>query len=304
MKEHSLWVEKYRPNTLDTYVGNPTIKDRIEQCIEENDVPNFMFHGKAGTGKTTIAKLIVNNIDCDYIYINASDERGIDTVRDKITGFASSISFKPIKIVILDEADFLMGAAQAALRNVIETFSKNTRFIFTCNYVERIIEPLQSRLETYKLEPPSKKDVALNVVSILQQENVNFEATDVASIVNLYYPDIRKVIKTVQGFVRKGELKFTREVLVDSSYLDKMLGMLKKPTSKSFNQIRQLVADSNVSEFDNAFKYLFDNIDEYSETTPQVAILIGEYQYRSVTTPDKEINFMALIASILNTINN
>jgi len=304
MKEHSLWVEKYRPNTLDTYVGNSTIKDRIEQCIEENDVPNFMFHGRAGTGKTTIAKLIVNNIDCDYIYINASDERGIDTVRDKITGFASSISFKPIKVVILDEADFLMGAAQAALRNVIETFSKNTRFIFTCNYVERIIEPLQSRLETYKLEPPSKKDVALNVVNILQQENVSFEATDVASIVNLYYPDIRKVIKTVQGFVRKGELKFTREVLVDSSYLDKMLGMLKKPTAKSFNQIRQLVADSNVSEFDNAFKYLFDNIDEYSETTPQVAILIGEYQYRSVTTPDKEINFMALIASILNTINN
>ena len=263
-----------------------------------------MFHGKAGTGKTTIAKLIVNNIDCDYIYINASDERGIDTVRDKITGFASSLSFKPIKIVILDEADFLMGASQAALRNVIETFSKNTRFIFTCNYVERIIEPLQSRLETYRLEPPSKKDVALNVVNILQQENVNFEATDVASIVNLYYPDIRKVIKTVQSFVRKGELKFTREILVDSSYLGKMLDMLKKPTSKSFNQIRQLVADSNVSEFDNAFKYLFDNIDEYSKSTPQVAILIGEYQYRSVTVPDKEINFMAAIAAILNTINN
>lgn len=304
MIEHSLWVEKYRPNTLDTYVGNKSIKDRIEQCIEENDVPNFMFHGKAGTGKTTIAKLIVNNIDCDYIYINASDERGIDTVRDKITGFASTMSFKPLKVVILDEADFLMGAAQAALRNVIETFSKNTRFIFTCNYVERIIEPLQSRLETYKLEPPSKKDVALNVVNILQQENVNFEATDVASIVNMYYPDIRKVLKTTQGFVKKGELKFTREVLVDSSYLEKILAVLKKPTAKSFNQIRQIVADSNISEFDNAFKYLFDNVDEYSKTAPQIAILIGEYQYRSVTVPDKEINFMALIASILNTINN
>lgn len=300
MIEHSLWVEKYRPNTLDTYVGNKSIKDRIEQCIEENDVPNFMFHGKAGTGKTTIAKLIVNNIDCDYIYINASDERGIDTVRDKITGFASTMSFKPLKVVILDEADFLMGAAQAALRNVIETFSKNTRFIFTCNYIERIIEPLQSRLETYKLQPPSKKDVALNVVNILQQENITFEATDVASIVNMYYPDIRKVLKTTQGFVKKGELKFTREVLVDSSYLEKILAVLKKPTAKSFNQIRQIVADSNISEFDNAFKYLFDNVDEYSKTAPQIAILIGEYQYRSVTVPDKEINFMALIAAILN----
>ena len=300
MIEHSLWVEKYRPNTLDTYVGNKSIKDRIEQCIEENDVPNFMFHGKAGTGKTTIAKLIVNNIDCDYIYINASDERGIDTVRDKITGFASTMSFKPLKVVILDEADFLMGAAQAALRNVIETFSKNTRFIFTCNYIERIIEPLQSRLETYKLQPPSKKDVALNVVNILQQENITFEATDVASIVNMYYPDIRKVLKTTQGFVKKGELKFTREVLVDSSYLEKILAVLKKPTTKSFNQIRQIVADSNISEFDNAFKYLFDNVDEYSKTAPQIAILIGEYQYRSVTVPDKEINFMALIAAILN----
>jgi hypothetical protein len=128
----------------------------------------------------------------------------------------------------------------------------------------------------------------------------DFEATDVASIVNLYYPDIRKVIKTVQSFVRKGELKFTRDVLVDSSYLDKMLTILKKPTSKSFNQIRQLVADSNVSEFDNAFRYLFDNVDEYSKSSPQIAILIGEYQYRSVTVPDKEINFMSLIAAILN----
>lgn len=300
MIEHSLWNEKYRPQLLETYVGNQTIIDRISQCIEEKDIPNLMFYGKAGTGKTTIAKLIVNNIDCDYLYINASDERGIDTVREKITGFASTLSFKSLKIVILDEADFLMGAAQAALRNVIETYSKNTRFIFTCNYIERIIEPLQSRCESYKLTPPSKKDVALHMVNILQQENVSFEATDVASIVNLYYPDIRKVINTTQGFVRKGVLKFTRDVLVDSSYLDKMLAILKKPTSKSFNEIRQLIADANTSEFDNAFRFLFDNVDEYSKSSPQIAILIGEYQYRSVTVPDKEINFAACIAAILN----
>ena len=304
MKEHSLWVEKYRPNLLDSYVGNQTIKDRVAQCIESNDIPNLMFYGRSGTGKTTIAKLIANNIDCDYLYINASDERGIDTVRDKVTGFASTMSFKPLKIVILDEADFLMQSAQAALRNVIETFSRNTRFIFTCNYIERIIEPLQSRCETYKLTPPSKKDVALHMVGILQQENINFEATNVASIVNLYYPDIRKIINTSQGFVKKGELKFTRESLVDSNYLYKILDVLKKPTSKSFNQIRQIITDANISEFDNAFKFLFDNVDDYSASAPQLAILIGEYQYRSVTVPDKEINFMALIAAMLNTINN
>ena len=304
MKEHSLWVEKYRPNLLDSYVGNQTIKDRVAQCIESNDIPNLMFYGRSGTGKTTIAKLIANNIDCDYLYINASDERGIDTVRDKVTGFASTMSFKPLKIVILDEADFLMQSAQAALRNVIETFSRNTRFIFTCNYIERIIEPLQSRCETYKLTPPSKKDVALHMVGILQQENISFEATNVASIVNLYYPDIRKIINTSQGFVKKGELKFTRESLVESNYLYKILDVLKKPTSKSFNQIRQIITDANISEFDNAFKFLFDNVDDYSASAPQLAILIGEYQYRSVTVPDKEINFMALIAAMLNTINN
>jgi DNA polymerase III delta prime subunit len=304
MKEHSLWNERWRPNTLETYVGNQTIIDRVSQCIENNDIPNFMFYGKAGTGKTTIAKLIVKNIDCDYLYINASDERGIDTVRDKITGFASTMSFKPLKVVILDEADFLMGAAQAALRNVIETFSKNTRFIFTCNYIERIIEPLQSRCEVYRLSPPSKQDVARHVVNILKQENVTFEATDVASLVNLYYPDIRKIINTSQGCVRKSELVFNKDVLINSNYLDKILSILKKPSTQSFNQIRQIIADSNITEFDNAFRYIFDNIDEFKHLSPQIAILLGEYQYRSVTVPDKEINFMSCISSILIALDN
>ena len=148
---HSLLVEKYRSKVLDEYVGNENIKKTIQQYLNQNDIQNLIFYGPAGTGKTTLAKLIVRNLDCDYLYINASDERGIETIRDKVSGFASTASFKPLKVVILDEADFLTIQAQASLRNVIETFSRTTRFIMTCNYVERIIDPLQSRCRYLRL---------------------------------------------------------------------------------------------------------------------------------------------------------
>ena len=136
---NSLWVEKYRPDVLTNYVGNEHLKGIVVRYLAENDIQNLIFYGPAGTGKTTLAKLLVKNLDCEYLYINASDERGIETIRDKVSGFASTMSFKPLKVVILDEADFLTIQAQASLRNVIETFSKSTRFILTCNYVERII---------------------------------------------------------------------------------------------------------------------------------------------------------------------
>ena len=142
--DNSLWVESYRPTTLENYVGNENIKVAIAKYLEQNDIQNLIFYGPAGTGKTTLAKLCVQNLDCDHLYINASDERGIETIRDKVQSFASVASFKPLKVVILDEADFLTIQAQASLRNIIETFSRTTRFILTCNYVERIIDPLQS----------------------------------------------------------------------------------------------------------------------------------------------------------------
>ena len=170
-REHTLLVEKYRPNQLDNYVGNENIKQVIAKYLEQNDIQNFLFYGPAGTGKTTLAKIIVNNINCDFIYINASDERGVDTIRDKVSGFASTASFKPLKVVILDEADFLTIQAQASLRNIIETFSRTTRFILTCNFVERIIDPLQSRCQVLKIVPPSKSDVARHVANVLDKEN-------------------------------------------------------------------------------------------------------------------------------------
>ena len=192
MKDHGLLNEKYRPQTLDKFVGNDILKTQLQKFITQNDLVNMLFYGPAGSGKTTLAKLIVKNMDCDYLMINASDERGIETIRDKVSGFASSASFKPLKVVILDEADFLTIQAQASLRNVIETFSRTTRFIMTCNFVERIIDPLQSRCQVLKIVPPTKGDVAKHLAGILKEENIEFELEDLKTIVNQYYPDLRK----------------------------------------------------------------------------------------------------------------
>ena len=143
--EHTLWVEKYRPSNLDTYIGNDQLKSKVKVYLESGDLPHLLLFGKAGTGKTTLAKLLVNNIDCDYLYINASDENNVETVRSKVKNFASTMGFKDYKVIILDECDYITPNAQAALRNLMETFSKHCRFILTCNFVERIIDPIQSR---------------------------------------------------------------------------------------------------------------------------------------------------------------
>ena len=237
-KEHTLWVEKYRPDALENYVGNEDVKSIIDSYLAQNDINHFLFYGPAGTGKTTLAKIIVNNLDCDHIYINASDERGVDTIRDKVQGFASAASFRPLKVVILDEADFLTINAQASLRNIIETFSRSTRFILTCNYVERIILPLQSRCKVLKLVPPSKTDVAKHVANILTQENVTFELSDLKTTVNRFYPDLRNILNTCQIFSKKGTLVLNEEVLTSNVYQIKVIEELSKPTSKSFNNIR------------------------------------------------------------------
>ena len=218
-KNHSLLVEKYRSTNLDEYVGNDHIKKQIQKYLDQDDIQNFIFYGPAGTGKTTLAKLIVNNLDCDYLYINASDERGIETIRDKVTSFSSTISFKKIKVVILDEADFLTIQAQASLRNTIETFSRSTRFILTCNFIERIIDPLQSRCQTLKIVPPSKKEVAKHLSEILNKEQTEFELKALANIVNKHHPDIRKMLNIIQLSTKDNELVVDESILVSSNYL-------------------------------------------------------------------------------------
>jgi replication factor C small subunit len=299
-REHTLWVEKYRSQTLEDYVGNEQIKTTIQKYLDQNDIQNFLFYGTAGTGKTTLAKLIINNLDCDFIYINASDENGIDTIREKVKGFASVASFKPFKVVILDEADYITIQGQAALRNIIETFSRSTRFILTCNYIERVIDPLQSRCQVLKIVPPSKQEIAYHIMNVLKQEEVDCSADDLKLVINQHYPDIRKMLNTLQMSVNGNEIVVDKSILVSNSYKNKVLAELCKPTTKSFNNIRQIIADSNVSDFEDMFRFLYDNVEKYAPlSVGEVIIYIEEYQYHANFRVDKEINMMALISRIL-----
>jgi len=298
--ENSLLVEKYRPSKLENYVGNENIKKSISKYLEQNDIQNLIFYGPSGTGKTTLAKLIIKNLDCDHIYINASDERGIETIRDKVSGFASVASFKPLKVVILDEADFLTIQAQASLRNIIETFSRTTRFILTCNYVERIIDPLQSRCQTIKVVPPTKKEVAVHLASICDKESISYEPKAIGKIVNKFYPDLRKMLNTIQASTNKNKLTLDDSLLVSTSYMTSIIKELEKPKS-SFTKIRQIIADANVDDFDELFRFLYENASKYipgKEGT--VAILVNEHLYQANFRIDKEINVMSLIQNIIN----
>jgi len=298
-KEHTLWVEKYRSQNLENYVGNENIKTTIGKYLQQNDIQNFLFYGPAGTGKTTLAKLIVNNLDCDYMYINASDERGIDTIRDKVSGFASAASFKPLKVVILDEADFITIQGQAALRNVIETYSRTTRFILTCNFVERIIDPLQSRCQVLKIVPPSKQDIAKHVAKVLEQEEVSYTMDDIKTLVTQFYPDVRKMLNTAQLSNQDGELHIDKSVIVSSNYMTQVVKELSKP-KPVFNEIRQIIANANVQDFEELYRFLYDNSSQYAAGSEgMVAIYVNEYSYQSNFRIDKEINCMALIARLI-----
>ena len=298
-KEHSLLVEKFRPTTLENYVGNEHIKEKIKKYLGQNDIQNFIFQGPSGTGKTTLAKIIVKNLDCEYIYINASDERGIETIRDKVVGFASTMSFKPLKVVILDEGDFLTINSQSALRNIIETFSKTTRFIITCNFVERIIDPLQSRCQVLKIVPPSKKEVAKHLAWILGEEEIKYELEDVVSIVNQFYPDLRKCLNTIQLSTIDNKLVIDKSILVSSNYMNLILSELKKP-KPSWGDIRQIIVNNNISDFEEFYRYLYDNSSAYVKGKEgMVAVLINECSYQSNFRIDKEICTMSLIHQII-----
>ena len=293
--QHTLWTEKYRSQTLDQYIGNDELKTTIGSWIVKNDIPHLLLYGKAGTGKTTLAKLITQNINCDMMYINASDENGIDTIRDKVKSFASTSTFQPLKVVILDESDYLTINAQASLRNIIETFSAKTRFILTCNYVERIIEPLQSRCQAFKIETLSKKSIAHHLADILDVEDVRYNLPDIVAIVNNSYPDIRKVINVTQQNVIDGKLVLTK---IDTKF--NISDVVKLIQGKdAFKLVRQYLVDNNISDFEPMYRALYD---ELGKDNGLITMTLADYQFKHATVVDKEINFMACIASIINII--
>ena len=302
--EHTLWVEKYRPSNLDTYIGNDQLKSKVKVYLESGDLPHLLLYGKAGTGKTTLAKLLVNNIECDYLYINASDENNVDTVRTKVKSFASTMGFKDYKVIILDECDYITPNAQAALRNLMETFSKHCRFILTCNFVERIIDPIQSRCQSFQVIPPDRKQVAIHISNILTSENVESEVSDIALLVNSGYPDIRRVINSAQRQSIDGKLTIDKQSIVENDYKLKLLEILKKQDKASaFKNTRQLMADSQVKDYADLFRLLYDEVDGYGKGhIAECILIIAKYELSDAQVVDKEINAMAMIIEILQTI--
>ncbi len=302
MSSHGLWVEKYRPQDLSTYVGNENLKTKVERFLDDGNVPHLLLYGRAGGGKTTLAKIIVNHVDCDYLYINASDERNIDLVRDKLKTFASSVGFKPMKVVILDEADYLnVNSAQPALRNLMETFSAHCRFILTCNYVEKIIDPIQSRCQTYKIVPPSKKEVALHSKTILEKEEISFDLDDLALVVTAGYPDLRKVINELQRMSIDGKLTVDKDGMIHNEFKLQFLDAIRN--GESLGTIRKMVADSNFTEYTELYRLLYDEVESFGvEKMPEIIADISKGSYQDVLVVDKEINFIATVSNILRRI--
>jgi replication factor C small subunit len=304
-QENSLWVEKYRPQTLKDYIGNELLKEKVQSYLDNNDVPHLLLYGKAGTGKTTLAKIISNTIECDYMVINASDENNVETVRNKVKNFASGASFKGFKIIILDEFDYMTPNAQAILRNLMETFSRHTRFILTCNYHEKIIEPILSRCQTFAVNPPSKKEVAVHVSDILNKEGIKFDVKDLADIITNFYPDIRRIMNTCQLQSSKGELKIDRQTILQADFKNKIVDILAGGEEKrnAYIQIRQLVGDNKVNDFAELYSTLYERLDDYAAgNTANVILELSQGQFRDALVIDKEICFMATIIAIINII--
>jgi len=302
--EHTLWVEKYRPTSLDTYLGNEHLKSKVSLYLESGDIPHLLLYGKAGTGKTTLAKILINHIECDYIYINASDENNVDTVRNKVKMFASTLGFKDYKVIILDECDYITPNAQAALRNLMETFSKHCRFILTCNYVERIIDPIQSRCQIFEIIPPSKVEVAQRLNQVLEEEEINYELQDLKILIDSNYPDIRRTINSAQRNVVNLQLKLDTNSIIQNDYKLKLLEILKIQDKKNaFKNIRQLVADSQIRDFADLFRLLYDEVDSYGKGhVAECILVIAKYELSDSQVVDKEINAMAMIIELLGVI--
>lgn len=299
--EHFIWAEKFRPREFSDYLGNETLKESIDEFIKTQQIPNMLFHSRSpGTGKTSLAKLLARQIDCDSLYINAADETGIDNIRTKVTTFASTLGFNSLKILILDECQRMSDAGQRALLNVMEIHAKHCRFILTCNDVERLIQPLVSRCQVFHIQPPSKPEVAKHIARILDSEGVEYEVSDF-KILMKYYPDIRRIIQTAQQKSVKGKLQLTEKEVIDSDSKLKLVDILKGGKSKdTVKKCRQLLADTGVLDYTEYFAYLYDNVGDFAPNAIANTIsTLAEFQYKDAFVPNKEINFAACLIKII-----
>lgn len=304
MVENTWWPEKYRPSNIDDYVGNEEFISKVKHWIETNDPVNLILYSeKSGTGKTTLCKILAKALDADILYINASDENSIDVVRDKIKNFAMSSSFSQWKILILDEFSYFSLNAQSALNQIIESTSKTTRFFLTGNYIEKFLPSIVSRCTPFRIQSPPKAMVCKNIATILKTENVKFDPKTVVKIVEMYYPDQRSMLNYCQSNSHSGELVYSEENIVVNDYCSKIVEELKNigDVKETFTNIRQIIADAKVRQFDDLFRYMFETLPTWAPDGKRAGIIltIADYQFKSENVLDKEIQVAAMIINIL-----
>ena len=307
--ENFLWVEQYRPTKIDECILPTDIKNTFKQIVKQGEIPNLLLSGTAGTGKTTIAKALCNELECDVMMINGSDEgRSIDIVRNQIKNFASTVSLsetnKP-KVVIVDEADYMNAeSVQPALRNFIETFSNNCGFIFTCNYKNKIIPAIHSRCTVinFSIQKKDKEKLAglfhKRLSTILEQENIDFDPKVLAELIIKFYPDFRRTINELQRYSVSG--KIDTGILVSITEMN-IQGLNKALKNKHFGDMRKWVVDNVDKDATGLYKELYQNFYEVlkPETIPAMCILLAEYQYKNAFVADPELNMVACLTEIM-----
>ena len=301
-----LWVEKYRPQTINDCILTKELKETFKQFISSGELPNFLFAGGPGIGKTTVAKALCNEVGAEYLLINGSEESGIDTLRTKIKSFASTISLTDSKkVVILDEADYLNpNSTQPALRAFIEEFSNNCRFIFTCNYKNRIIEPLHSRcaVEDFKIENKDKQEIAASffkrLTHILDTENIQYDPKPIVELITKHLPDWRRVINELQRYSVTG--KIDTGILLNLTE-ESFKQLIKNLKDKNFTEVRKWVAKNGDSDSINIFRQLYDTASTNLEagSIPQLVLILSDYQYKAAFVADHELNMMAALTEIM-----
>jgi len=301
-----LWVEKYRPQTIDDCILPDSLKKTFKEFIASGQLPNFLFCGTAGVGKTTVAKALCNEIGAEYLLINGSEESGIDVLRTKIKSFASTVSLTDSKkVVILDEADYLnANSTQPALRGFIEEFSGNCRFIFTCNFKNRIIEPLHSRCSVveFKIDGKDKQQIAANffkrAAGILKDEQIEFDPKVVAEVVTKHFPDYRRILNELQRYSVAGKIDSGILVNLSQESFRELVGFLKE---KKFPEVRKWVAKNSDIETTQLFKELYDNAVEFLDpsTIHHLVLILADYQYKAAFVADHELNTTAAMVEIM-----